>query len=100
MPVPQNLLRFREVLGQQLPELRREYKVAELELFGSFVRQENHAESDLDVLVAFSETPSLIKLVELENHLTDLLGVKVDLVMRDSLKQHIGERVRREAVPL
>ncbi len=49
-------------------------------------------------LVTFDEPPSLLQLIELENHLTDLLGVKVDLVMQDALKPRIGKRVMSEVL--
>jgi uncharacterized protein len=90
---------FRGMLRQHLPSLAHRYNVASLGLFGSYVRQENRPDSDLDVLVTFSETPSLLRLVELENHLSDLLGVKVDLVMRDDLKPQIGRQILAEVVP-
>ncbi len=93
-----HLTRFRDILRQQLPSLAERYHVASLGLFGSYVRRENRPDSDLDVLVTFSEAPSLFRLIELENHLSDLLGVKVDLVMRDALKPQIGRQVLAEVV--
>lgn len=75
-----------------------QYNVASLELFGSYVRHEQQKDSDLDILVTFSKPPSLFKFVRLENHLSDTLGVKVDLVMKDSLKPAIGKNILREAV--
>ena len=59
-----------------------------------------HPESDLDLLVTFSETPGLFAFVALENHLSDVLGIEVDLVMKDSLKPNIGERILAEARPI
>ncbi len=56
---------LRDLLRQQLPSLAQRYRVASLGLFGSYVRRENRPDSDLDVLVAFSETPSLFRLIEL-----------------------------------
>jgi hypothetical protein len=76
------------------------YGVASLGLFGSFVRRENGQDSDLDILVSFAHAPGLLRFVELENYLTDLLGLKVDLVMRESLKPHLGQRVLSEVVPV
>jgi uncharacterized protein len=96
----QDATHFREILRQQLPSLARGYRVASLGLFGSYVRRENRPGSDLDVLVTFSEAPSLLRLIELENHLTDLLGIKVDLVMREALKPQIGRQVLAEVVPV
>ena len=91
---------FRKTLRQHLPELTRTYQVKTLGVFGSYVREEQDAESDLDLLVSFYEAPGLIRYVELENHLSELLGVKVDLVMESALKPRLGERILAEVVPL
>lgn len=80
--------------------LQERYKVRELGVFGSYVRQEQTETSDVDVLVEFSETPSLLKFVNLENYLSDNLGVKVDLVHKAGLKPRIGERILAEVVYL
>jgi hypothetical protein len=91
---------LRPLLRHLVPGLRRQYKLASLGIFGSYVRNEQRADSDLDLLVTFDEPPSLLKLIELENHLSDALGVKVDLVLKDSLKPHIGKQVLAEVLPL
>ncbi len=87
-------------LREQIPLLTREYQVATLELFGSYARHEERKGSDLDILVTFHRTPSLLKFIRLENYLSDLLGVQVDLVMKDSLKPMIGRQILREAIPV
>jgi predicted nucleotidyltransferase len=74
------------------------YRVNSLGLFGSYVRREQRPESDIDLLVAFDDPPSLLKFIELENYLTDLLGVKVDLVLKDALKPMIEKRILSEVV--
>lgn len=89
-----------EILRQQRPMLVEQYNVATLEVFGSYARHEQRKNSDLDILVTFSKPPSLFKFVRLENYLSDTLGVKVDLVMKDSLKPVIGKNILREAVPV
>jgi predicted nucleotidyltransferase len=89
---------LRTKLKSLLPSLAKRYHVASLALFGSFVRGDQNGGSDLDVLVTFSKTPGLLKFVELENALSDELGVKVDLVMPDALKPGISRRVAAEAV--
>ena len=81
-----------------LPGLREQYGVETLEVFGSRVRGEELAESDLDLLVTFRETPGLLKLIALENEISDRLGMPVDLVMRHSLKPRLRNRVLSEAV--
>jgi uncharacterized protein len=57
-------------------------------LFGSFARNELNPESDIDILVKFSKSPSLLKLIGIENNLTELLGRKVDLITEGSLKNN------------
>ena len=91
---------FLEILRQQIPSLSESFRVESLEVFGSYVRAEQRQDSDLDILVTFQETPSLLTFIALENHLSDLLGVKVDLVMKDSLKPAIEKNILREAVPV
>ena len=89
-----------ELLGKlrgMLPTLRAQYRVNTLEVFGSFARGEERADSDLDLLVTFDEVPSLFRFVALENDLSDSLGIKVDLVMKDSLKPNIGKYILEEA---
>jgi uncharacterized protein len=91
---------YRRLLQEQLPLLRHRYHVASLGLFGSYVRGDERSDSDLDVLVTFEIAPSLFGLIELENHLSDELGIKVDLVVRESLKPNIGKMVLQEVVPI
>ena len=89
---------FLTVLRRQKKTLAERYGVESLEVFGSYVRGEQKADSDLDVLVTFREEPSLLTFIRMENDLSDALGVRVDLVMKDSLKPAIGENILREAV--
>ena len=64
------------------------------------MRGEQRKRSDLDVLVEFDEDHSmtLFKFIELESYLSDLLGVKVDLVMKSSLKARIGKHILYEVI--
>lgn len=73
------------------PLLRKRFHIKEIGVFGSFVRGEESSQSDLDVLVSFLEPIGLFDFVKLENFLSDRLGVKVDLVMKDSLKPRIRD---------
>jgi predicted nucleotidyltransferase len=87
-----------KALRQQLPLLAERYGVETLEVFGSYVRAEQKADSDLDILVTFREAPSLLTFIAIENYLSDTLGVRVDLVMKDSLKPAIGKVILNEAI--
>ena len=90
--------KLKDTLAEHKQELRDRFKVEEIGIFGSYVRKEQKKKSDLDVLVSFSETIDLFTFVELENYLSDVLGVKVDLVMKDSLKPRLKDRILNEAV--
>lgn len=87
---------FMKILRQYLPELREKYSVNYLGVFGSYIRGEQTEDSDLDILVQFDKKPGLFKYIELEDHLSELLGVKVDLVMKSALKPNIGKRILSE----
>ena len=89
---------IRKVLRDQLPIISERYQVESMGLFGSYVRHQQGTGSDLDVLVVFKEAPSLLEFIELENYPSDLMGIKVDLVMKDALKPNIGRRILREVV--
>lgn len=95
-----SLEKILEVLRQQIPMLTERYNVETLEVFGSYVRSEQKKDSDLDILVTFKEVPSLLTFIAIENYLSDRLGIKVDLVMKDSLNPRIGQQILREAIPV
>lgn len=95
-----DLEQLRSILKQQMPHLRGCYGVESLGLFGSRVRGDANADSDLDILLSFKEVPGLLRLVELENQLSDLLGLRVDLALADCLKPNIGKQILSELVPL
>jgi uncharacterized protein len=98
MQQPLELTQILAILLRLLPTLAQQYHVQSLGVFGSYVRHAQRPNSDLDVLVTFKEPPGLLTFLALENYLTDVLGVKVDLVMREALKPAIGEHVLQELV--
>ncbi|GIW46897.1 MAG: nucleotidyltransferase [Deltaproteobacteria bacterium] len=80
--------------------LKQKYGVKEIGIFGSYVKGRQKEDSDLDILVDFEKNIGLIKFIELENYLSDILGIKVDLVMRDALKPRIGKQILKEVIYL
>jgi uncharacterized protein len=55
-------------------------------IFGSFARNESTVNSDLGLYVRFSKALSLLKLIRLENEISEKLGIKVDLITEGSVK--------------
>ena len=80
--------------------LKSEYNVLTIEIFGSYTKNLQSKDSDLDLLVTFSKAPSLFKFIALENYLSHILGLKVDLVMKKSLKPHLKEFILSEVHPV
>jgi hypothetical protein len=97
-----NLNEIRQTLREQSPYLAEKYGVRIMGVFGSYVRQEQRPDSDLDLLIELDRPPriSLIGLVELEDYLSQILGVEVDLAIRENLKKRIGMRILQEVVPI
>ena len=76
--------------------LEKKYKVKEIGIFGSYVRGEQKGMSDIDVLVEFSQPVGLFSFLDLEEYLTELIGIKVDLVSKKALKPRIGKNILKE----
>ncbi len=93
-----NLEEIEKILNEHKEELRRKYKIKEIGIFGSFVRGENKKESDVDILVEFEEVPGLIKFIEIEEYLSKLLGRKVDLVRKPSIREELKDGILKEVV--
>ena len=87
----------KERLRAELPTLREHYAVERLGICGSFIRGDHSAESDVDLLVTFTETPTLYEFVRLKRHLEELLGRDVDLGMPTALKKGpAADNIRNE----
>ena len=65
----------------------KEYNPLNIGIFGFFARGDNKKGSDIDILVEFKESPSLLTLIKLENDLSDILGIKVDLITTGESKK-------------
>lgn len=85
----------------ELQEIVKErYKAQVVGIFGSYVRGEEKEGSDLDVLVKFERGATLFELVGLALFLEKELGITVDVVPYDALREEIRDRVLKEAIYL
>jgi predicted nucleotidyltransferase len=64
----------------------KQYNPEMIALFGSYARNEQTEKSDIDILVKFNKTYSLLQLIRIENELSYMLGIKVDLLTPGALK--------------
>jgi uncharacterized protein len=94
----QNVEDIKRTLKAHKAELKEKFKVKTIGVFGSYVRGEQKKKSDIDILVEFEEPIGLFEFMDLEFYLSDLMGVKVDLVSKKALKPHIGEQILAEVI--
>ena len=87
-----------KILKENMPLLAKRFRIKEIGIFGSRVRGEERKKSDVDILVEFYEIISLLDFVALERGLSELIGEKVDLVMKSALKPRIGKNILREVM--
>ena len=76
---------IKKILSEHKKELKEKYKVKTIGIFGSYARGEQKETSDIDILIDYYEPISLLKLIELENYLSELFGIKVDLITKNSI---------------
>ncbi len=95
-----NLAEIERILKEQKPHLEDEYGITEVGVFGSYVRGEQGPDSDVDVLISLENPPrvDLFDLVELEDRLSELLGIKADIAIKANLRRRIGQRILNEVV--
>jgi uncharacterized protein len=89
-------LEIKEILAKNKEKIQGQYKVKRMGIFGSYVRGEQKEDNDVDVLFEFEEPVSLLKLVNFENFLRDITGVKVDVVPKNDIRPELRENIFNE----
>ena len=75
------------------------YQPVSIGIFGSFARNESTEKSDIDILVKFKVAPSLLTLIKLENELSELLGIKVDLITTGAIKnKRVQKSIKKDLI--
>lgn len=95
-----DLKAIKEKLIKLQDTIKKRYKAEVIGIFGSYIHGKQRKGSDLDVLVKFYKGATLFELVGLSIFLEEELGIKVDVVPHDSLREEIKEKVLNEAVYL
>lgn len=93
-----NIEEIKKILNKNKPQFKVKFKVKEIGIFGSYIKSEQTKNSDLDILVEFEKPVDFFDYMEFEEYLSDLLKIKVDLVMKKSLKPNIGKNILKEVV--
>jgi uncharacterized protein len=86
------------LISRHAREIRKQFAVADLRVFGSVARGESRADSDVDVLVTFDGPATFDRFMDLRIYLEELLGGHVDLVTRAAVRPEMRTRIEREAI--
>lgn len=87
------------LLRQHEPILKERFGIATIGIFGSYVRGEERVDSDIDILVTFQTGRKTFEnFIDCKFYLEDLFGKKVDLVLKDTLKERIKPYILKEIV--
>lgn len=84
----------------ELREVLQRHGVTNPEIFGSTARGDDHEGSDVDIIVDFPQGTSIIDIIGIQHELEDLLGVPVDLVPRNGLKERVRAKAVKDLLPL
>lgn len=87
-----------KILAALKPELVKRFGVTRLALFGSTVRDQAHAESDIDIIVSFSGPATSKVYFGVQFILEDKLGVPVDLVTEKAMRAELRPFIEQEAI--
>ena len=82
--------------AEKLIDICRDNDVSMLGVFGSVARGESTEQSDIDLLVKFSERKGLLALVRLERILSETLGRKVDLLTEAAISSYIRDNILKD----
>jgi predicted nucleotidyltransferase len=87
-------------LQELKPRLKKRFKVETIDIFGSYARGEQTSDSDIDILVTYSEGADLLLVAGLRRYLRRKLHIKVDVISKKYLNPVIKDHVLNEAIPV
>jgi len=89
-----------EAIAKVKPQIIERFRVKEMAIFGSFVRGEENAESDIDLLTDFDKDADLFDLTGLADFLENILSRRVDVVSAKGLRKELRKTVLEEAIQI
>jgi len=95
-----DLNEIKEIIKQHRNIIADKYGIAVVGIFGSYVRGEQEQRSDIDLLADILRPISLLEMVGAEIYLSEVLGIKVDLVPKRSVREELRDNILEEAVSI
>lgn len=83
-------------LEKKIISMLKPHGIRSIGIFGSYTRGEAEPSSDIDLLVSFTGSKSLLNLVRIERELSENIGVKVDLLTEQSVSPYLIDSIRKE----
>jgi hypothetical protein len=93
-----NLTEIKIILSQIKSSIKEKYHISELGIFGDYLKGEVNEDTPLNILIDYTDPPSLLDLIDLEYYLSDLLKVKADVISKNGLKGTRRERILAEVI--
>ena len=87
---------YRKEIFRKLADILEDQGAVRIAVFGSYAREEEKPDSDIDVLVEFSPRKSLLELVRIERELSEALGIKVDLLTEKSISPYLIDTIKQQ----
>lgn len=85
---------------QQIIKIATQHGAQSVRIFGSHARNQNHPESDLDLLVTLADGRTLLDLIAIKQDLEDILNCRVDVTTEDALSPYVRDQILNEAIVL
>jgi predicted nucleotidyltransferase len=93
-----SLEEIREIIEQHKHELKRQFHVEKIGVFGSYARGDQKKRSDIDFLVTFDKAINYLELAGLKIYIEELTGLKSDVVPSHNLRPEFRENVYKEVI--
>lgn len=93
-----NFFEIKELLKNHKKEFEEKYQIKDIGIFGSYAKGMQKKTSDIDILVTFKKPVSLLHIVSFENYLSDILGIKVDIVPKNNIRKELKASILKETV--
>ena len=93
-----NFFEIKELLKNHKKEFEEKYQIKDIGIFGSYAKGMQKKTSDIDILVTFEKPVSLLHIVSFENYLSDILGIKVDVVLKNNIRKELKDSILKETV--
>ena len=84
-----------KILSKIVSNLKK-YNISKISLFGSFARNDNTNDSDIDIIVNFNERKTLLELAKIERELGEQIGIKIDLLTEKSISPYLIDIIKLE----